>query len=430
MSMNHSITSKDKSIVLDNITKEYKLPLDLVQNSIQIKFKRINSTQYLIKSFKNIKNNKILNQEKSNNIAINNNSTRNKFINDQTLTMNNNRTNINENNENNPKNNSSKTSSNIIINTSYYQVFNGNIANINQNNITNNSNTKNEINKDNSQIKNNNQNKNNKYNKCFLCEKTFKKEFLFFSECKIHPFCRDCLNAYYGQIIEKENPNLECPVYKCNSKINLDNFKNILDDKYYNELNNIKIYNKTKKNNLNNKSLQNSLIYSQNNVLEINTNNQLKSSIKDLKTICPMCQSPIYKTKAHFYKCLNCNYKTCKYCFKEYTPTHLVINEQDHCKAYTRSVKKYKINYIKIFLKQLFFVISIFILCILGSFIVPFRSLKKQFKIDNKKNYYCCQNLFLFCFFVIIAMLIAIPFIIIFIILFPFFPYFIAFLDF
>ena len=118
MSMNHSITSKDKSIVLDNITKEYKLPLDLVQNSIQIKFKRINSTQYLIKSFKNIKNNKILNQEKSNNIDINNNSTRNKFINDQTLTMNINRTNINENNENNPNKNSSKTSSNIIINTS------------------------------------------------------------------------------------------------------------------------------------------------------------------------------------------------------------------------------------------------------------------------------------------------------------------------
>ena len=170
--------------------------------------------------------------------------------------MKNNRTNINENNENienNPNKNSSKVSSNIIINTSYYQVFNGNIENINQNNITNNSNTniiKKEINKDNSQIKNNNQNindKNNKYNKCFLCEKTYKKELLFCSECYIHPFCRDCLNAYYGQIIEKENQNLECPIYKCNSKINLANFKNILDDKYYNELNNIKIYNKTKK---------------------------------------------------------------------------------------------------------------------------------------------------------------------------------------
>ena len=437
MSMNHSMNSKNNSLIFDNLKTKYRLQLDLVQNSFQKKFKRINSAQYLIKSFKNIKNNNIINQEKSNNNIINNNnSNRNIIINGKPLTINNNQANINENID---KRSSSRTSSNIIINTSYYQVFNGNIQTFNQNNITNNNylniNIK-KINKceiNNIENKSNNINKNyenNKYKKCFLCEKTYKKEFLFYSECNMHGFCKDCLNAYYGQIIEKENPNLECPVYKCNFKINLENFKNLLDDKYYNELNKVQTYNKNKKNNLKSKSLQNSLIYSQNNILEINSNNQLKRSIKDLKAICPMCKMPIYKTKAHFYKCLNCNYKACKYCFKEYTQTHLIMNEKDYCKVYARSSKENKINYFKIFLKQLLFVIAIFILCILGCFILPFRSIKNKFKFDDKKNNYFCINLFLSFIFSIISIIIAIPFIIIFIILFPFFPYFIAFLDF
>ena len=135
MSMNHSMNSKNNSLIFDNLKTKYRLPLDLVQNSSQKKFKRINSAQCLIKSFKNIKNNNIINQEKSNNNIINNNnSNRNKIINSQALTINNNQTNINENID---KRSSSRASSKIIINTSYYQVFNGNIQTFNQNSITN-----------------------------------------------------------------------------------------------------------------------------------------------------------------------------------------------------------------------------------------------------------------------------------------------------
>ena len=33
-----------------------------------------------------------------------------------------------------------------------------------------------------------------KYYDCFLCERTYKKEILFFPECNIHSFCKECIS--------------------------------------------------------------------------------------------------------------------------------------------------------------------------------------------------------------------------------------------
>lgn len=269
----------------------------------------------------------------------------------------------------------------------------------------------------------------NKYGTCYSCERAYKKELLFCSECKIHYFCKSCLNLHYARLFENEIPNLECPVYTCHYNIDIDQFKNVINENNFKALFRNKTNKKNKRYNLTKILKKNTSNNIKNSIIEINSKDQLIRSIKDKKNYCPKCNFLIYETNSHFYKCLYCNYKKCKYCLKEYTRTHLISNEKDYCKVYCRTKKDDNTNYVKQYFRQLIFVLAIFFLCILGSFILPFNFFKHLFKVENKKikNNYLFIKIFFSYIFSIIIMITIIPIIIL---LFPYFPSFVAFLDF
>ena len=391
--MNRHMSSKTNSKLIENIKEKYTLKL-VSQQAYQKKLKRVNTMNYIIKSFYNNKG------KNKNNI----NSPINPSF---ELKEKSNILSINKNNKN-IENKSNKNAENKIIND---------LNNENQNNILNQIEIKNKNEQKNEEKNNLNKNKNkNKFNTCFLCERSYKKELLFSSECKVHSFCKDCLNSYFKGLKENLTQNFECPVYNCHHHFDLDKYKDIFDDITYNDITKSNKNNELKKNEI---SIHKFEIYTQKSYIYMNSKNELMDVIKDRHYFCPNCFKSIafYKTNTHFYKCLNCSYKICKYCHKEYTSTHLISNEKDYCKVYYRVRNNRKKNCFKIYLKQLLFVLSMFILCFFISFFVPFNFYKNKLKIHIILSYI----------FSIIIMIIIIPFIII---LFPYFPYVIAFLDF
>ena len=411
MSSNHINFKKITNITISKLNQQYKFTFQLKPLDSLKYIKRSNTMPYIKKTIHNNKKNTLA--KISNIILITNNS------NDDTsqikeISLPNKKKGVNIYIEN-PNNNYLDKDNNLMKKNDIEQeqLYKNDSININ----------------DNEMILNNNNNKENKkYYNCFLCERTYEKEILFFPECEIHPFCKGCLYLYYKVLTENKNLDLKCPVKNCLYNVDLDKLNRIIDIDDFNELKNSKSYKKENKNHPKNKNKNNTFVYFKNSVLEIDSKESLVQSIKDKKKYCPKCLMPIYKSNNNFYKCLNCYYKQCKFCSKEYTNTHLICNEKDYCKVYLRSTKP-KRNYIKIFFKQLILVLGIFILCIFSAFIIPFQFLKKKFKIENNKiknKSFYIKIFFSYCLSIII-MIIIIPFIII---LFPYFPYFIAFLDF
>lgn len=282
-----------------------------------------------------------------------------------------------------------------------------------------------------SKLNNNNVKKKEEYNTCFLCERTYLKILLYSSKCKTHFFCRDCLNLYFKGLINKKIFNVECPVFTCNHEFNLDVLKNIIDLKSYKEISNITPNNKNKKEKITNEAKKKKHIeFSTKSIFTINSSDEFLEVLKNKKYFCPKCHMNVafYKTNSHFYKCLKCNYKICKYCFKEYTSTHLISNEIDYCKVYGRFFNQPKNNNFKLFFKHILFVFAMFIICLFSSFFLPLSYFKNKFDIynDKKNNKNICFKLFSSYLLSIILMIILLPFIFI---LFPYFPYFVAVFD-
>jgi hypothetical protein len=134
-------------------------------------------------------------------------------------------------------------------------------------------------------LNNNNNKENKKYYNCFLCERTYKKEILFFPECEIHPFCKECLYLYYKVLTENKDLDLKCPVKNCLYNVDLDKLNRIIDIDDFNELKKAKSYKKENKNHLNNKNKNNTFVYFKNSVLEVDSKESLAQSIKDKKNI-------------------------------------------------------------------------------------------------------------------------------------------------
>ena len=273
--------------------------------------------------------------------------------------------------------------------------------------------------------------KNNEYKSCFLCERTYLQKELFCSKCNIHLFCKLCLNLIFKKISESDIPSFECPESHCNFEFDLDYLKHIIDEKIYSKLCMIKIddKNKSSRNTIKEINVQKSLPFTQRSIIELMSRNEFKNSVREKKLFCPKCEKSenYYLSGSHFYKCLFCNCKICKYCCKEYTRTHLISNMPDTCKVYLRINGYHKKSIFYLYLKQLIFVIAIYILCIIISFIKPLNFCKKKFSIyKNNNNKNLCLKL---CFSYIISIMIMIiifPFIII---LLPYFPSFIQFID-
>ena len=417
MSLKRTITYPkiDKKFI-DNLNKKNKFTLAF-NNLSQRNITKSNSFKNNIKSLKNMHNN----------IEVFSSSNNKDFQNDNYLIKNDD-TYMNNLIDNSKREDSMK---NKII-KSNNKLKNKKNENINIfRNGTHDFLKENEINNEKSNNNNldiNNHKENKKKIICFLCERTYLKSSTISCEDNMHSYCEDCIKSYFEGIINKNIPSLKCPCVACNYNLSIDKLKTLIDDKDYKQLLNVKTLVKVEKNKISEKSKNKIKFYSRANILDLNSQNELMKIINDKKLLCPKCFNDIgfYETNTHFHKCLNCNYKICKYCYKEYTPTHLVSNEKDYCKAYCRNMNNFRNNYLKLFLRQLIFVIGIFIICLVAAFILPFSFCKYKLNINEKKNTNKYFKLLLSFIFSIIVMIIIIPFIII---LFPYFPSFITFFD-
>ena len=291
--------------------------------------------------------------------------------------------------------------------------------------------------------------KNNNDRNCIICEKTYLLKHIYFSKCNRHFFCKNCLKIYCEDLIDKGVKKMKCPIFNCGFDIDENYLKNILNIEYFQilcENKNQKIDNKDNKssseeskfNNFNNKkytskNLLKSAEYKYPNVLDINSNYNLYTFRKHKDEFCPKCheRSLFKKTNSYFYKCLNCSYKMCKYCNKEFTNNHFTMNDQNHCKVFYRKSKRpISKNNILNYLFQIFYIIAMFFLLIVFCFLSVKSRLLSIFRIKKRANsdssffiktIYCISYILSF-----LVCLIVLPF---FIIIIPFFPVIIALID-
>ena len=271
---------------------------------------------------------------------------------------------------------------------------------------------------------------------CIICERVYDKNSkkIFSANCNKHFFCKDCLKIYFQYSIDKGIKKMKCPIYKCKFDIEKNILQQILDIKYssilfkqnnnYNEENNTVGSEKIYENKFNNY-----IPYQNKNVFQYNPKLNLYKIKKLENEYCPKCHEPslFCMTFTLFNKCLNCGYKSCKYCDKTFTNYHLIINDPRHCKVYYRKEKNFYNNNIcfkfvieLLYVVGIYFILHIYILTKNKMFLLLFRIDKNKY---NKKVFMMFIINFFLYFFNCLFYLIILPFLIIFI---PFFPIFIA----
>ena len=281
---------------------------------------------------------------------------------------------------------------------------------------------------------------NNIYKMCEICEHTYSLNKLFVAQCENHYICKRCTKNYYEEAIEEGKKELVCPFLTCKKNVDEYRLKNFISSKHYNRL-----YNEQKKNirNLNkeekkgdfyftkiktNINKENIEKYTKKNVIDINSNKNFFNYNSAKDGYCPYCyeESLFSKTNTHYYKCLNCLSKICKYCFKEFHDRHMDINYNLHCKVFYRGDEEFnrkKNIFFYTFLLELFFVLATFYLCLAGSFYFIKNLFFGICTITHNSNFII---LLFGYFFVLIFFIISIPFIVI---LYPYFPSVIAIFD-
>ena len=285
----------------------------------------------------------------------------------------------------------------------------------------------------------------NKKIKCFICEKFFKMSQIYVPKCQIHYMCKKCIKNYYEEQFENDNLSLKCPDTNCNKEMDFNILNNIIS-KIHSEmfLNNSKndknnninnnSYNKGKENFIKESKLlfnskindENLKMYSKKHVLDINSNEKFFIYNKNKDIYCYKCLRPTLFTKAngYFIKCLNCHYRICKYCLKEFEDMHMDIMSENHCKVYYRKegFTNDDSRKIIIFLTQLFFVFAMYYLMFAGFYFLIYRTLKKPIKLRFfRLLYYFFISLISFLLLIIFS-----PFLII---IYPFFPIIITMFD-
>ena len=275
----------------------------------------------------------------------------------------------------------------------------------------------------------------NKYYKqthqiCEICDFTYVIDKFFLPECKQHYICKKCTKNYYEEKIEEGIKDLFCPFIKCGAQINIKDLKKFISLEHYNRL---CLMNQKEKNNsdenknsfyftkiktdINKSNIQS---YTKRNVIDINSNKDFFNYNSIRGCFCPHCyqESLFSKTNTRFFKCLNCEIRLCKLCFKQFTVNHLEINNLEHCKVFYRIEENlnFKKNQIIIhLLLQIFFVFASFFICFGGSF---FRMKDIFFYLFNINNRSIIKYIFGY-FFIIIFFIISVPFIFL---LYPYFP--------
>lgn len=270
------------------------------------------------------------------------------------------------------------------------------------------------------------------YFQCYLCDQYFREDKLLIKIKCPHKFCYRCGKMFYEEKIEGgQFHNFKCGAFRC---------QYIIDDSIIYQLiskNHLKVIEEKKATQLEknseqskheeiidcNSKLKNYFkdkkaifleIYSQKNVLDINSNELFYQYSKNKQLICPKCKEmALYgKNGCHFIKCLNCFARFCKYCLKSYDPIHMDIISNNHCKVYYRKAFKRTLRKGKCLSKLIF----IILILIGGFFLISTVFLNQAQKSLRKKN--LCLKI-LFFLFNLILFLIAFP---ISFLIIPYFP--------
>ncbi len=271
---------------------------------------------------------------------------------------------------------------------------------------------------------------------CYICEKPFYFIKLYYAECGIHFLCRKCLKSYYEDYLEHKNFSkiLKCPCAQCDKIIDYENVvKDIISETHQKIYEN---YVEEKIDDINQNDKEDNMdtnlkFYTKKHVLDVNNNKNIYMFKKSRDRFCPRCLKPYLfsKTNNNFIKCLFCNLKICKYCLKEYTPKHLNLQDEDHCKIrFRRSLDEpEQNNYFIKFLIEIFFVVATFLFIFPGFFMTFLYKFNTCFNVNKKEKnikYYIkavISFIFSFIFFIICC-----PFIIL---IYSMFPSFIAMFD-
>ena len=275
---------------------------------------------------------------------------------------------------------------------------------------------------------------------CYICEKMYYFSNIYFAKCKIHFFCKNCLRTYYHELIENGIRRMKCPIYKCIYDIDDIFLKKILDNHCYQILFNQKNEKEEKKTNIDdisismpimklfkNKEISREKLYYKRSVIDVSSNLDLYFIRKSKDQYCPKCNEPsvFRKTNAFFYKCLNCGFKICKYCNKEFTDIHLIMNDYNHCKVFYRAKKKFISNNILFdFFIQMLYTFGMFLIFVVFCFYLINNIFWIIFGIHDKNINYIKS--FFSLLLSILIYLIIIP---ILIIIIPFFPNIMALTD-
>ena len=264
---------------------------------------------------------------------------------------------------------------------------------------------------------------------CYICEKPFYFIKLYYADCGIHFLCRKCLKSYYEDYIENKlfSKTLKCPCAQCEKNIDYEKivkeiisethqkiYDNFIENKWIEDSEREKDY-----------TMDNDLkLYTKKHVLDVNNNKNIYMFKKTKDRYCPRCLRPYLfsKTNNNFIKCLFCNLKICKYCFKEFNSKHLNLQNEDHCKIRyrRRPDEPEQKSCITNYLLELFFVIAIYILLFPSIFLSFLNIFNKCLKVNNNNkntSYYIKSCISLF--FGIIFFIICIPFIILIYSMFP-----------
>ena len=264
------------------------------------------------------------------------------------------------------------------------------------------------------------------YKICALCEHIFPMQKLFLPECGRHYLCNRCAKNYYEDKIENGIKEMKCPFLNCQKPVDLEDLKKIISKEHFNilcehNLNGITdtqnkfIYTKIKTN-INKDNFE---LYTKKNVIDISSNKSFFNYTNAKGVYCPNCyKDAIFsKNNSHFFKCLNCYCKRCKYCFKDFDDKHMDINTANHCKVYYRfEDEENKTNKFYEILLQIFFVIASYYICFAGSFLM-FRKL--FFFIFRAKSTGNIIQFIIAYIFALIFFFLSIPFLVVF---YPFFP--------
>jgi hypothetical protein len=266
------------------------------------------------------------------------------------------------------------------------------------------------------------------YYNCRICEYSYIESAMFLPECNIHYLCKRCTKNYYEEIIDEGNKELFCPFLQCKKGVNIEKLKTFISDRHYMRLCS---FNQNLENLEENKLILSRLktdynkdnfeLYSKKHVIDINSNKNFYKYKGCSDNFCPFCSEKTLftQTNNYFYRCLNCLTKVCKFCFKEINNNrHFDMNNPGRCKVFHRfiSINEKQNNCLLVFLLQLFFVIVLYYFTFIGTFISLRDTLFNVFDVNKKRNCFGC--IFIYCFTIIIFILL-IPFIII---IFPYFP--------